>query len=275
MSKSRITLLAYGTSADSLSRYMSQIDLSVVIPAYNEAKRIVPTITSVIHYLKTHKITGEIIVVDDGSTDATEHAVTGLADHYIRLPQNMGKGAAVRKGMLMARGKDVLMLDADGSAPITELDELYKHRGDAEVVIGSRHLDGSVIHIQQSMLRQFVSYMGNLTFRVVLNLPFADTQCGFKLFSQDAAQNIFSQTLIDRWGFDVEVLTIARILGYRIVEVPISWHDARGSTLRAGRAALYTLEEVIAIWLNIRMGKYHKLPKQKTTKGKEDDANRS
>lgn len=238
---------------------MSRPDLSIVIPAYNEAKRIVPTLTSVLRYLKANKINGEVIVMDDGSTDATEHAVTGLVDHYIRLPQNMGKGAAVRKGMLMAEGIDVLMMDADGSAPITELDKLYQSRNNAPVVIGSRHLKGSIIQIQQSMLRQFISYMGNLIFRWVLRLPYADTQCGFKLFSHEAAQAIFSQTLIDRWGFDVEVLTIARILGLKVAEVPIAWHDARGGTLRAGRAAFYTFEEVLAVWLNVRMGKYKKV----------------
>jgi hypothetical protein len=116
------------------------------------------------------------------------------------------------------------------------------------------------------MLRQFVSYAGNLIFRVVLKLPYADTQCGFKLFSHEAAQAIFSQTLIDRWGFDVEALTIARILGYQVVEVPISWHDSKGSSLRAGRAAFYTFEEVIAVWLNARMGKYKKV-KRRPNKG--------
>lgn len=245
---------------------MSQPELSIVVPAYNEAKRIVPTLTSVIRYLKTHKIKGEIIVVDDGSTDATEHAVTGLADRYFRLPQNMGKGAALRKGMLEASGKDVLLMDADGSSPITELDVLYAHRDNAPIVIGSRHMDGSVIHVRQSVLRQFISYVGNMIFRIVLKLPYADTQCGFKMFSHEAAQAIFSQTLIDRWGFDVEALTIARILGYRVVEVPISWHDSKGSSLRAGRAAIYTLEEVIAVWLNARMGKYKKI-KVKPYKG--------
>lgn len=238
---------------------MKQPDLSVVIPAYNEAKRIVPTITSIQRYFKDNQINGEIIVVDDGSTDATELAVTGLADQYLKQPMNMGKGAAVRRGMLAAAGKDVLMMDADGSAPITALDELQAARGKAEIAIGSRHLDGSVIHIHQSLLRQSGSYIFNLIFRSILKLPYADTQCGFKLFSRQAAQDIFQQTLIDRWAIDVEALTIARILGYKVVEVPIAWHDARGSTLRAGRAAIYTLEEVIMIWLNIRLGKYKDL----------------
>ena len=238
---------------------MKHPSLSVVIPAYNEAKRIVPTITSIINYLQQNGISGEIIVVDDGSTDATRGAVTGLVDEYIRLPQNHGKGAAVRKGIFAAHADDILMMDADGSAPITELDELYKARGDADIVIGSRHLAGSVIHVQQSMLRQFISYIANLCFRLILRLPYADTQCGFKLFRREAARQIFSQTLIDRWGFDVEVLKIAQILGYSVREVPIAWHDARGGTLRAGRAAIYTFEEVLSVWLNARMGKYKKL----------------
>ncbi len=233
-------------------------ELSVIIPAYNESKRIVPTIASVIRYLKDNKIGYEIIVVDDGSTDATETAITGLVDQYIKLEQNMGKGAAVRRGVFAAKGKDILMMDADGSAPITELHELYDHRNGADIAIGSRHLDGSVIHIRQSVLRQMISYLGNMVFRVILRLNFADTQCGFKLFSAESARSIFSQTIIDRWGFDVEVLKIAQIFGYTVSEVPISWHDARGSMLRAGRAAIYTFEEVLIIWLNVRMGKYKK-----------------
>lgn len=248
---------------------MAQPDLSVVIPAYNEAQRIVPTVTSIVNYFKHHKIKGEIIVIDDGSTDATRAAVTGLAHKYIKLPQNMGKGAAVRKGVFEAEGKDILIMDADGSAPITGLADLMKARGKADIAIGSRHLAGSVIHVHQSLLRQVISYLANLVFRVILKLSFADTQCGFKLFSHDSAKAIFAQTVIDRWGFDVEVLTIARILGYEVVEVPITWHDARGGTLRAGRAAFYTFEEVLMIWLNTRMGKYKK-PKAAPPTGKKE-----
>lgn len=232
--------------------------LSVIIPAYNESKRIVPTITSVYRYCREQDIDVEIIIVDDGSTDATSSAVTGLVDQYIKLPQNQGKGAAVRQGVFAATGKDILFMDADGSAPISALADLQKHRGKAPIAIGSRHMDGSVIYIHQSLLRQAISYIGNQLFRWILRLPYADTQCGFKLFSYESAQAIFKQTLIDRWGFDVEILTIARILGYKVVEVPIAWHDSKGSNLRAGRAAIYTLEEVISIWLNVRMGKYKK-----------------
>lgn len=245
---------------------MAKIKLSVIIPAYNEAQRIVPTIVSVKQYFTREKIAGEIIVVDDGSTDATGLAVTGLVDQYIKLPVNQGKGAAVRKGMFAAKGEDILMMDADGSTSITAYEDLIKGRKGADIVIGSRHLEGSVIHIKQSLVRQAISYMGSLVFRVVLGLPFADNQCGFKLFSRQSAHDIFAQTVIDRWGFDVEALTIARILGYKVSEVPVEWHDSRGSSLRAGRAVIYTVEEVAAIWLNIRMGKYKKIKKPKSSR---------
>lgn len=237
------------------------VDISVIIPAYNEAKRIVPTITSIHDYFKRNNLKGEIIVVDDASTDATSAAVTGLVTRYIRLPENRGKGVAIRVGIFAAKGKDILLMDADGSAPITALTDLYAARGKADIVIGSRHLSGSMVHIRQSLLRQFLSFTGNLFIRLILRLPYSDTQCGFKLFSREAARTIFRQTLIDRWGFDVEVLKIAQLFGYRVVEVPIAWHDARGSSLRAGRAAVYTLEEVLSVWLNVRMGKYKKTHK--------------
>jgi dolichyl-phosphate beta-glucosyltransferase len=242
---------------------MAQLDLSIIIPAYNEAMRIVPTLTSIIDYLKRNNLKAEIIIVDDGSTDATQAAITGLVDQYIKLPQNTGKGAAIRKGVFEAKGKDILLMDADGSAPITELTTLYDHRGEADIAIGSRHIEGSVIHVRQSLLRQGVSYFGNMIIRLVLQLPYADTQCGFKLFSRESARAIFSQAIIDRWGFDVEILKIAHILGYKIVEVPIAWHDARGGSLRAGRAAIYTFEEVMSVWLNTRMGKYKKISEEK------------
>ncbi len=245
---------------------MSQINLSIIIPAYNEAKRIVPTLTSIREYIKERKLEAEIVVVDDGSTDSTQYAVTGLADRYVRLEQNMGKGAAIRHGVFAAKGKDILIMDADGSASITALADLEAHRDGADIAIGSRHMAGSVIHIRQSLLRQFISFLGSLAFKFILKLPYADTQCGFKLFSHQSAQAIFKQTVIDRWGFDAEVLTIARILGYRVVEVPIAWHDSRGSNVRAGRAAIYTFEEVLSIWLNMRMGKYKK-PKNNSRKG--------
>jgi dolichyl-phosphate beta-glucosyltransferase len=245
---------------------MAKVKLSVIIPAYNEAQRIVPTILSVKQYFTQEKIAGEIIVVDDGSTDATGLAVTGFADQYVKLPVNQGKGAAIRKGVFAAKGDDILFMDADGSTSITAYEDLLAGRNGADIVIGSRHLEGSVIHIKQSLVRQTVSYLGNLVFRIFLRLPYADTQCGFKLFSRQSAHDIFSQTVIDRWGFDVEVLKIAQILGYKVSEVPIAWHDSRGSSLRAGRAAIYTLEEVIAIWLNVRMGKYKKIKKPKSAK---------
>lgn len=237
---------------------MKKFDLSIIIPAYNEAKRIVPTITSIYRYCRENNIEVEVIVVNDGSTDATASAVNGLANRCINLPENKGKGAAIRTGVFAAKGEDILLMDADGSAPISAYAELMAARGDADIAIGSRHLSGSVIHVHQSLLRQLISYTGNLIIRFVLHLPYADTQCGFKLFKRQVAQSIFKQAIIDRWGFDVEALAIARLRGYKTVEVPIAWHDARGSNLRAGWAAIYTLEEVLLVWLNLRMGKYKK-----------------
>jgi len=215
------------------------ISLSIIIPAYNEERRLQSTLQQIFSYLRSRDWSfTEILVVDDGSTDATaaiaenfrakEHAV-----RVLRNPGNRGKGYSVRQGMLEAQGEWALFTDADLSAPIEEFEKLWaamaKHQ--AQVVIGSRALDRSLIGVHQSAFRENGGRLFNLVLRLVTGLPFWDTQCGFKLFQSQAAREIFRRQRFDGFGFDAEVLFIARLLGYRTVEVPVRWSHAEGTKL--------------------------------------------
>jgi len=181
----------------------------------------------------------EIVVVDDGSRDRTADLVRAAAaqDARVRLvsnPGNRGKGYAVRHGMLEARGDWVLFSDADLSAPIEELgglmDAVRKH--DAQIAIGSRDLDRSLIGVHQNAFRETAGKFFNRVMRLVTGLPFQDTQCGFKLYRRDAAQMVFPRQQLDGFGFDVEDLYIARICGLRVIEVPVHWNNVEGTKVR-------------------------------------------
>jgi glycosyltransferase involved in cell wall biosynthesis len=211
--------------------------LSIVIPAYNEERRLPPTLAAVRAYLDARAYPdAEIIVVDDGSRDGTVALAEGVARddprvHLLRNPGNRGKGYSIRHGMLEARGEWILFSDADLSAPIEELDKLLQaaaERG-AQVAIGSRALDRSLIGVHQSRLRELIGILLNRVMRVVTGLPFADTQCGFKLFARDAARLIFTRQQLDGFSFDVEDLFIARVLGIPATEVAVRWNNVEGT----------------------------------------------
>lgn len=220
--------------------------ISIVIPAYNEGLRLSATLNAVLAYLGARDWSfSEILLVDDGSTDDTA-AVAGQfqAAHpnlrLLRNPGNRGKGYSVRHGMLEARGDWRLFSDADLSAPIEELDQLLaavRQRG-ASVAIGSRALDRSLIRIHQSKFRENAGRIFNLCVRLLTGLPFWDTQCGFKLFEARAAREVFRRQQIERFGFDVEVLFIARKLGFNIVEVPVRWSHSEGTKVSMLRDSL-------------------------------------
>lgn len=197
----------------------------------------------------------EVLLVDDGSTDQT--AAQSLAwakqDPRVRAvsyKKNAGKGRAVRIGVAAAKGDWLLLMDADNATPISEFALLWERRRQADIIIGSRYLGRR--QPGRSWLRQLVSRFGNGLVRLLLLPGLSDTQCGFKLFSAESAKRAFSQAQVDRWGFDFEVLAIARRLNYRIIEVPVAWQDAAGSHLRAGRAAWSTLKELVAVWWRLR-----------------------
>jgi glycosyltransferase involved in cell wall biosynthesis len=237
---------------------------SIVIPAYNESARIPATLEDVVACVRERDWTAEVIVVNDGSTDATADVVRGFARNApeVRLidnPGNRGKGFSVRTGMLQALGEVVMFTDADLSSPIEEAERLFAAiASGADIAIGSRWLGTSRQTHRQPLYRQFFGRCFNAATRAVMGLPFADTQCGFKAFTRHAAQTVFQLQTIERWGFDPEILFIALKRGFNIVEVPVSWgHDARTrmSYLKDGAQMM---EELATVRWNAMRGLYGK-----------------
>ncbi|MBL8032359.1 MAG: bifunctional glycosyltransferase family 2/GtrA family protein [Leptospiraceae bacterium] len=224
-----------------------QPEIACVIPAYNEAERLPLYLPSVIRYFKSRKISHEIIVVDDGSRDNTAAVIHKAFPRVqtLRLYENSGKGAAVREGVLAASAKRILVCDADGATPITELPKLeLALKTGADAAIGSRYLSGSEIGVKQNIVRRLVSRSGNLLIRLLLDLPYKDTQCGFKLFERRAAQYIFRSLANIRFGFDFEILKKAAVVGLTVAEVPVRWNDQAGSKVTF-KQTLRVLNELI------------------------------
>jgi len=237
---------------------------SIVIPAFNESARILATLESVVACVREKGWRAEILVVNDGSRDATAEIVKTFARdasevRLIENPGNRGKGYSVRSGLLQAQGEVVMFTDADLSAPIEEAERLFAAIAQgADIAIGSRWLEKGRQTHRQPLYRQFFGRCFNAVTRAVMGLRFADTQCGFKAFTRAAAQTVFQLQTIERWGFDPEILFIALKRGYRIVEVPVSWaHDERTrmSYLKDG---LTMLEEIATIRWNALLGRYNK-----------------
>lgn len=235
---------------------------SIVIPAYNERARILATLRSVVDTVRAQHWSAEVIVVNDGSTDETAQIVrdfiqTAPEVHLMENPRNSGKGYSVRSGLLHARGEIVMFTDADLSAPIDEAGRLFDAIAQgADIAIGSRWLATSRQTHRQPLYRQFFGRCFNALTRAIMRLPFADTQCGFKAFTRAAAQTVFQLQTIERWGFDPEILFIARKRGYRIQEVPVSWaHDAR-SRISYLRDGLQMLKELAIVRWNALTGRY-------------------
>lgn len=237
---------------------------SIVIPAYNESARIGGALTEVLRTLDEKHWNAEVLVVNDGSSDNTAAIVESFAakDSRVRLLQNgvnRGKGYSVRNGLLHARGNILMFTDADLSSPMVEAERLFDAiRDGADVAIGSRWLQSSRQTIHQPLYRQFFGRCFNFVTRLIMRLPFADTQCGFKAFRRSAAQTIFQLQRIERWGFDPEILFIALKRGYKIQEVPVTWgHDER-SRISYLRDGLKMLEELIYVRWNSLVGVYNR-----------------
>ncbi|MBI2623919.1 glycosyltransferase family 2 protein [Candidatus Parcubacteria bacterium] len=237
--------------------------LSVVIPAYNEAKRITATLLDVDHYLSRQGYAYEILVMNDGSTDNTVEVVRrfeGTIAHLrlIDNSENNGKGYVVRRGMLESRGAVRLFTDADNSTSIDHIEQFWPYFDEGyDIVIGSRAVRGAKIAVHQSLLKELAGRLGNKYIQIMAVWGIKDTQAGFKAFTAEAARDIFSRLTINRWGFDVETLAVARLLSYRIREMPIRWVNAVASHVRVS-AYLEVLWETTKIRFNIWRGKYTK-----------------
>src|SRR5216684_1686494 len=235
---------------------------SIIIPAYNEGARLGTTLGRVLSYVSAQRWDAEVIVVNDGSRDRTadlvrSYAQTHPALHLLENPGNRGKGYSVRNGMLNSTGEVLLFSDADLASPIEEANQLFTaiQFGD-DIAIGSRWLRPELQTQRQSLLRQFYGRIFNLALRILLGLQFKDTQCGFKAFTRNAAQTIFPLQEIERWGFDPELLYLARRSGLKVKEVAVVWSHSEGTRINPLRDGLRMFAEVLKIRWNALMGKY-------------------
>lgn len=239
---------------------------SIVIPAYNESARLGATLEKVLAYIQTQGWEAEVIVVNDGSRDNTADIVRSFARKHsvLRLvenPGNRGKGYSVRNGMLHARGEIVLFSDADLSSPIEEAAKLFAAiDGGADIAIGSRWLRAETQTQRQPLHRQLFGRIFNLLLRLTLGLKFKDTQCGFKAFTQRAVQAIFPLQKIERWGFDPEILFLARKFGFRVEEVPVLWGHSGGTRINPLIDGSRMFQEMLHIRWNDLTGKYDETP---------------
>ena len=237
---------------------------SIIIPAYNESERIASTLERVLLYAGEQHWSVEVIVVDDGSGDSTTDIVSAQmrknsAVQLLQNPGNRGKGYSVRNGMLHAKGEVLLFSDADLSSPIEEAHKLFAAiEGGADLAIGSRWLQSELQTRRQPMHRQLFGRVFNVLLRVVLGLSFKDTQCGFKAFSRESAEVLFPLQQIERWGFDPELLFLARRFGFRVAEIPVAWAHREGTRLSPLRDGIRMFGEMLRIRWNLWTGKYER-----------------
>ncbi|HEV3375232.1 MAG TPA: dolichyl-phosphate beta-glucosyltransferase [Candidatus Acidoferrum sp.] len=235
--------------------------ISIIVPSYNEEHRLPETLERIAAYVRASGREMEILVVDDGSTDGTAAVAESFRDKFGALrvlsnAVNRGKGYSVRHGMLEARGRIVLFTDADLSAPIEEADKLFAAMETYDVAIGSRALDRGLISIHQSRFREFAGVIFNAIVRLCLRLPFVDTQCGFKAFRREPCRIVFEQQRIERFGFDPELLYLARRHGLRAVEIPVRWGHSPATKVSMFRDSLQMFLDVLIIRWNSIAGRY-------------------
>jgi len=225
-------------------------ELSVVIPAYNEAERLGPSLDRALEYLERRGGSFEVLVVDDGSSDATGQVAASYAARNVRLlahPLNRGKGAALRTGVVAARGDRVLVSDADFSTPIEELPKLERRLADADLVLGSRAAPGADVRERQPLYRELMGKTFNLLIRILGVRGLRDTQCGFKLMRGEIGRELFAEMEIDGFAYDVEMVWLARQHGYRVVEVGVVWVNSAASKVDPIRSSLAMFRDVIAL----------------------------
>jgi dolichyl-phosphate beta-glucosyltransferase len=230
-------------------------DITVVIPAYNEASRLGPGLRQAIDYLARRGLGYELLVVDDGSRDATVEVAEGFAGEGVRVlrhERNRGKGGAVKTGLLASRGDRVLLSDADFSTPIQELEKLERRLAEAPVVVGSRAVAGAQIDQRQPFYREFMGKTFNRIIHLLGVRGVRDTQCGFKLLRGDVARQLASELTIDGFAYDVELVWLARRAGYRVEEVGVVWANSPDSRVDPVRSSLSMLRDVVLMRLRHR-----------------------
>ena len=236
--------------------------LSLIIPAFNEERRIGKCLDRILAFLHSQPRPFEVIIVDDGSRDRTVEVARQAhkSDPAVRIerqPCNLGKGEAIRKGMLVADGRYLFFSDADLSVPIESLPSfLSRLESDADVAIGSRRTAGAVIEVHQPFYREQMGKVFTQLSSWILALPISDFTCGFKGFRREAARELFSRQRLKDWSFDAEMLYLAKLKGYRTKEIPVSWRDDRATKVRLGRAVFSSFLGLLKIRLHHLLGKY-------------------
>jgi dolichyl-phosphate beta-glucosyltransferase len=223
--------------------------LSIVIPAYNEESRIGKTLETIEKFMEENNISHEIIVVDDGSKDNTENVVSQFPRvSFLKMPINVGKGAAVRQGMIKAIGEIVLFSDADLSTPIHEVIKLLTSiKSGYDIAIGSRAVDYSSIKVRQPFYREFMGRTFNKLVQLFAIKGIKDTQCGFKAFKKESAHKIFNIAKINGFGFDVEILYLAQKLNYKIDEVSVEWYNDERSTVNPIKDSIRMFRDIFSV----------------------------
>ena len=243
---------------------MDQVELSIVIPFFNEEKRLEPRLTQSINYLTTNLNKPlEIVFVDDGSTDQTLSLLNQTRDRFphleinaISYPVNGGKGLAVKRGVLAARGKKILVTDADFSIDLDETAKFIEKLEDADIVIGSKkHLLANTVN-HQKMPRRILGKGFTALSNFILGLSFTDITCGFRAFRSEPAKLLFSKQVMSRWSYDAETLFLAKKFNYRVCELPVKWHHIEGSKVSPIRDTIRSLKDLVTIVLNDYHGKY-------------------
>jgi dolichyl-phosphate beta-glucosyltransferase len=226
------------------------VELSVVVPAYNEAERLGPSLERALAYLERRGGSFEVLVVDDGSADGTGAVAAAYAGRGVRLlvhDRNRGKGAALRTGVLATAGEEVLLSDADFSTPIEELPKLERRLPEAELVLGSRAVPGAELRLRQPIYRELMGKAFNRMIRLLGVRGLRDTQCGFKLLRGAVGRELFAEMTIDGFAYDVEMVWLARRRGYRVVEVGVVWANSAASKVDPIRSSLEMFRDVLAL----------------------------
>jgi len=241
---------AAATPTRQRARTAGAVDLSVVIPAFNEASRLGETLERVLPYLERRGKSFEVLVVDDGSADATVEVASEYTHRgvwVLELSRNRGKGAALRHGVVASSGAKVLLCDADLSTPIEELETLEPHLAKAKLVLGSRDVEGANVELHQPWHRELMGKVFNLLIRALGFGDFRDTQCGFKLMDGAAARDLFPELTIERFAYDVELVWEAQRRGWPVVEVGVVWRDSPVSRVRPMADAPRMLRDVLRV----------------------------